>query len=421
MSACSLAALGLGCSWVLIHQENRGSGGRSAGSGVPTAKLEPSRHLGQIGNRDRRDSTVRSVELREYIVRLDLAKAAPRGKVDDMMASILREAASSYPEFVARELPSSGLPHSVMMELSRYLVKRWDDPKKALDWADGFAKGGDRGGLIGMALGKYVKTDPDPATRFVANMPRGGTRNEAFRLMMDGWASSDPDAAWKFAESSADARNSSEVWIALSQEMVGKDVKGSMARLSVSDDSDRSASLARSIVLKRIETEDPSVVLEWAASLPGSVGTAARDSAVVAWAERDAAAASSYFAKSADPALRSRAPLLAASWSEQDPAAAARWVGSFDDPALQGEMIAKVIDEWLGTSPQAATKWLGTLPEGHARDKGIITMLRREMVSDPASFFPWVDSLSTLELRESKTREIQNLIESENFEINRKR
>ena len=61
-----------------------------------------------------------------------------------------------------------------------------------------------------------------------------------------------------------------------------------------------------------------------------------------------------------------------------------------------------MLQTWSGLDPHEAYKWLGTLPAGDSRDEGISYMLIRESSSNPQALVPWIDLLSTPELRKEK-------------------
>ena len=62
--------------------------------------------------------------------------------------------------------------------------------------------------------------------------------------------------------------------------------------------------------------------------------------------------------------------------------------------------------------PQVAYQWLGSLPVGESRDEGISYMIVREAPSDPKSLLPWVEMMSTPELREQKRMQLDGYLKA---------
>lgn len=256
---------------------------------------------------------------------LDFAKTLPRKEKFAAIEALLRSILQTRPELVSRELPTSGLPHSTRMEISRDLVKSWPDPRKALDWADTTITGTARGQVIAGALARLVVNSPHEATGFMDQMPTGKVRDEAFNRMMIAWEQVDLPSSLRYAQSIADdpAAVQQVEWIY--GMMAQREPAAAEAILRESPTDGRLGMLAALLAVGRAREDGPAAALAWAVELPGTPGERARKSAVTEWAKTDPAAAAAYL-DAANEELRSElVPVLRTEWSSRDPAAAGEW------------------------------------------------------------------------------------------------
>jgi len=158
-------------------------------------------------------------------------------------------------------------------------------------------------------------------------------------------------------------------------------------------------------------TEGPAAAFEWARSLPAESGTPALRLAVISWTGTDPSAAAEKLA-TVEPERRGvLASALAENWSSKDPAAAAAWAAGYPG-SDQKSLVRTVLQQWSGLDPQGAYQWLGSLPVGESRDEGISYMIVREAPSDPKSLLPWVEMMSTPELREQKRMQLDGYLKA---------
>lgn len=256
---------------------------------------------------------------------LDLAKTLPRGERSAAVEALLRSMLESRPEWVSRELPTSGLPYSTRMEISRDLVKSWPDPQKALHWADTTLTGIARGRVLAEALARLIVTSPDSATTFMDRMPAGKVRDEAFNRMMVAWEQVDLPAALRYAQSTPDdpAAVQHVEWIY--GMMAQREPAAAEAILRESPGDERLGMMAALLAVGRAREEGPAAAIAWAVDLPGLPGQRARKSALTEWAKTAPEAAAAYLDAASAELHSELAPVLATEWSKRDPAAAGKW------------------------------------------------------------------------------------------------
>lgn len=159
--------------------------------------------------------------------------------------------------------------------------------------------------------------------------------------------------------------------------------------------------LATTVAAVMSAKEGPAAVFEWARSLNPKVGDPALRLAIISWAGTKPAEAAGVIDQ-VDPERRpALASALADMWSRNDPAAAAAWAANYPG-SDQKTLVRQILQQWSASEPREAYAWLNTLPAGESRDEGISYMIIREAPSDPASLAPWIDLLSTPELRKEK-------------------
>jgi hypothetical protein len=159
--------------------------------------------------------------------------------------------------------------------------------------------------------------------------------------------------------------------------------------------------LASTVAAGMSGMEGPAAVFKWAQGLDAKVGDPALRLAIISWAGTKPAEA----AEVIDQVEPDRRPALASAladiWSRKDPAPAAAWAASYPG-SDQKTLVLQVLQQWSTSEPREAYAWLNTLPAGESRDVGISYMIIREAPSNPESLVPWIELLSTPELRKEK-------------------
>lgn len=159
--------------------------------------------------------------------------------------------------------------------------------------------------------------------------------------------------------------------------------------------------LAITVAATMSTQEGPAAVFKWAQGLDPKVGDPALRLAIISWAGTKPAEAADVIGQVEPERRPALASALAEAWSRNDPAAAAAWAATYPGDN-QKTLVRQVLQQWSASEPREAYAWLNTLPAGESRDEGISYMIIREAPSDPASLVPWIQLLSTPELRKEK-------------------
>jgi hypothetical protein len=334
-------------------------------------------------------------------------------------------------------LPESGSRSQAQVDLS--LSWGEHDPKAALAGIDQHVSPVERAHTIEIVAGAWARKSPKDALAWIGTIQDKTTADRLLREVALNWSLVAPDDAnaWLatlpddplkagILESIAEReRNTIRCGIDESPpdqgwkgkpitEMTVTDLRnwgyqdpaGAKKHLAQATGEVDWSDLATTVAATMSSQEGPAATFKWAQGLDPKVGDPALRLAIISWAgtkPAEAAAAIPQVEPERRPALASA---LAEAWSRNDPAAAAAWAASYPGND-QKTLVREVLQQWVGSEPREAYAWLNTLPAGASRDEGISYMIIREAPSDPASLVPWIELLSTPELRKEK-RELLN-------------
>lgn len=283
----------------------------------------------------------------------------------------------------------------------RYIAAAWarKSPAEVIAWL---------GTLRGPAMSALLIQDvalalpEEDAKAWLATLPDDQTKAGILKLLVErerntircGFDQTPPDQGWKnkpVAEMTAtDLRN----WGYQDPSGAKKYLEQATGETDLSD-------LASTVAAMMTGKEGPAAVFKWAQGLDAKVGESALRLAIISWAGTKPAEAAEVIDQVESERRPALASALADTWSRNDPAAAAAWAANYSG-SDQKTLVYQVLQQWSASEPREAYTWLATLPAGESRDEGISYMIIREAPSNPESLVPWIELLSTPELRKDK-------------------
>ena len=298
---------------------------------------------------------------------------------------------------------------------TRYIAEGWarKSPAEVIAWLDTL-QGPARSALLLRDVA--LALPEEDAKAWLATLPDDPTKTGLLKLLAEreqmtircGVDETPPDQSWKgkpVAEMTvADLRN----WGWQDPAGAKKYLEDATGDIDLND-------LASTVAAGMSGKEEPAAVFKWAQGLDAKVGESALRLAIISWAgtkPTEAADAIDQVAPEQRPALASA---LAETWTRNDPAAAAAWVTDYPG-SDQKTLVRQVLQQWSAAEPREAYAWLGSLPAGEGRDEGISYMIIRESPSDPQSMIPWIELLSTPELRKEKRELLDQYIKRDHGE-----
>jgi hypothetical protein len=322
------------------------------------------------------------------------------------------------------------------------------DPKAALAAIDQYFPPDERASAMDYVAGAWARKSPQDVIAWIATIQDKATSDRLLREVALNWSSVKPDdaSAWLatlpdepfkagILESIAEReRNTircgieqgpvdrgwtekpvSEMTVTDLRNWGQQDPEGAKKHLEQAHGETDLRELTIMVAAMMSATETPSALFKWAQGLDPKVGDPALSVAITSWAGTKPAEAADVIDQVAPERRLALASALADTWSRNDPAAAAAWAASYPG-SDQKTLVREVLQQWAGSEPREAYAWIGSLPAGGSRDEGISYMLIRESSSDPASLVPWIDLLSTPELRKEKRAILDQDIQRANAE-----
>lgn len=344
---------------------------------------------------------------------IDAAKLLSGNDRENALENLLMAASLNNPEFVARELLTSGLSNSKMQKLSLYLVSQWKDGNAALQWADENIKGNNRGIVIGSVLVRLGKECPTSAFTYVENMGPGRPQDEAFSRFISSLTSTDALAALNFTLQVSDKQRSRVGADLVCTQWANLDPASATAYLEKSDGSETCFGMTLVLIYQKLQQYGFSRTIEWARTLPGPAAALAIKSSILQWGCVDRESTAAFLETASLKDQKAVCPQFVSDWTARDPVAAGKWVAGRQGSVVQRDMIAEVMRTWVQKSPIEASKWLGELPSGCDRDAGIEVLVRNEMFNDTTNAFRWLDEIADPKLKQKQMDLFFSLIDNQ--------
>jgi hypothetical protein len=346
----------------------------------------------------------------------------------------LRILVKSHPEAAlahVESLPDSGSRSQALLDL--FISWGEHDPKAALDHLEGDLSPDERDSAIRYIAAGWARKSPaeviawlgtlqgpamsalliqdvalalpeEDAKTWLATLPDDSTKTDVLNLLAAreqmaircGVDQAPPDQSWKGKPVSEMTTNDLRNWGWQDPASAKKYLEGATGEIDLGD-------LASTVAAGMSGKEGPAAVFKWAQGLDTKAGNSALRLAIISWAGNKPAEA----AEAIDQVTPERRPALASAlaetWTRNDPAAAAAWVANYPG-SDQKTLVREVLQQWAASEPREAYAWLNTLPAGESRDEGISYMIIREAPSNPEWLAPWIELLSTPELRAEKRK-----------------
>lgn len=249
------------------------------------------------------------------------------------------------------------------------------DPAAAVVWIESLEHGSDRTAAIIGAGRAIVEALPRRGLELALELPDSPERNDLLQQAARAWLRRDPSAAleWVNAVEEASVRR-----IVIRQHvdnlLASNDPASAVAWL------DRIwEPIARDALVSRVGEAwgriDGQVAWQWAASLPvGETREIAIQSILSSWAEQQPIEAAAAAVNQLPPQEQSHGVLaVLLAWTQRDPAAAASWVSLFPESPLRETATQNVVGNWATFDVESARQWLAGLPAGASRDAGLLT------------------------------------------------
>ena len=297
----------------------------------------------------------------------------------------------------------------------RHIAAGWarKSPAEVIAWL-GTLQGPERSPLL---IQDVALTLPEEDARaWLATLPDDPIKSDILKILAErermtircGFDETPPDQSWK-------DKPVAEMTVTDLRNWGWQDPAGAKKYLEEATGEIDLGDLASTVAAGMSDKEGPAVVFKWAQGLNAKVGEQALRLAIVSWAGKKPAEAAEVIDQVEPERRPAMASALVETWSRNDPAAAAAWTAIYpgDD---QKALVRQVLSQWSSTEPREAYAWLNTLPAGNSRDEGISFMIIREAPSNPESLAPWIELLSTPELRKEKRELLDQYIKRDQGE-----
>ena len=148
-------------------------------------------------------------------------------------------------------------------------------------------------------------------------------------------------------------------------------------------------------IAENLGATDPEGALAWADSMiDDQMGSEARKTVLVQWADADPRAVIDYLEGSGDTAgLNEQARSIAQSLAKDDAQAAALFALSLENSQAQLAAIDVATKELLNHDTLEASKWIDDLEAGPVRNKAVENLVNKMMQYDTAAAFIWGGTL----------------------------
>lgn len=307
---------------------------------------------------------------------LAAAKGSKRGDRESAILFVLIYLTSLDPEFVARELNTSGLSAPTKGMVVQSLISRWNPADNAFEWANTALTGQLRTRAVSLALGRIAEQNPSKALSIASEMPPGADRDQAMHSTLSSWAKVNHADALDYVLKLSDPVERASGMTQLASSWVEHDIESAKSYLADHPD-EKLSKLAHLIALDGVAT-DPAGTLDWLEPMAGNSAARAKRSALIAWADSNIIDAARYVEAAAPDARSELALILSGTWAAMDPIEAARWVERWPEEQLQARLVVEVLRRWYSNYPVEAMKWVNSLPEGTAKGSGRAFIQERE-------------------------------------------
>lgn len=230
----------------------------------------------------------------------------------------------------------------------------YQDPDKAVAWADKIENVESRKKALAAAVGTWAYKDPQATADYVTAMAPGDARDEAFTTLVNSWMGADPKGAQAWANGFT-GTDRSKVLGALVQQAQEQDPDTApqayekfATSLSPEDATKKeNQAIARSVAANMAQ-DDPQKAITWLATLPtGGAREQAIGGIAESWINFDPASASEWITNlSPGEGRDTAAGKLATTIARDDPDAAFVWATSIADPAARRKSTESVLGTW---------------------------------------------------------------------------
>ncbi len=303
------------------------------------------------------------------------------------------------------------------------VARSWaqDDPRGAMQWANGVPNVSARKGLIDVVAQQWAEADPQGVITWARGLTDESMRRNAIATGISRLTLADPAAALVQIHELPEGEDRNQAVIAAAGSLADKDARSAVQLLdqlapgpqrndainricNVWGQSEPRAALdwllqntapskggfGISRTLQTWLSNAPADAIAWAQALPaGDNRDAAMASVVAGLASTDFARAQLLFGQLSPDAQATASQSLTYNLLQQDTTKAKSWAESLPAGKAQTNALGLVARQWADQNPTAAAQWLGTLDPGAGRDRAVSNFSNVVFNRDPDGALAW--------------------------------